>query len=192
MLSFLLSICDPIYHDKIEMLVNTYHDQMIIYAKSILKKANDPNYEYDAEEVVQNLYMRIVKYCASVRFHESPAVLKGYLKKILKNEAMTFLKDMEYLESLDDKEYLSIDDESFFTAVQAKEKYNAVLEAIDRLKDIYSYSLSFRYCDEMEIPDIANLMGVAEKTVYTRIERGKKLLLDALAKEGSENVFIYK
>lgn len=184
MLSFLLSICDPQYHDKIEMLVKTYHDDLIIYAKSILKRAGVSNYEYDAEEVVQNLYMKIVKYCASVRFYESPIVMKGYLKKILKNEAMTFLKDLDYLESLDDKEYLAVDEEDFFNAMQAKERYHEVLDAIHGLKDIYSYSLGFRFCDEMEIPDIAKLMGVPEKTVYTRIERGKKLLLDSLQRGG--------
>ena len=83
MLSFLLSICDPLYHDQINMLVKTYHNDLIIYAKHILKRAGVENYEIEAEDVVQNVYMRIVKYCRSIRFYESPHVMKGYLKKIL-------------------------------------------------------------------------------------------------------------
>ena len=87
MLALLLSICDPKYHDRITMLVNTYHDDLLIYAKYILKNAGMASYRHDAEDVVQNLYMKLARYCESVRFHESPQVMRGYLKKILKNEA---------------------------------------------------------------------------------------------------------
>lgn len=180
MLSFLLSICDTAYHDRINYLVNTYHDDLIIYAKHLLKNAGIANYEYEAEEVVQNLYMKISKYCKSIRFYESPAVMKSYLKKILKNETMTFLKDYEYLETLADEKYEAISEDSYFEILNSKESYEEVVQAIYSMKDIYSYALSYRFCDEMEIEDIAKILGVPEKTVYTRIERGKKLLLDAL------------
>ena len=185
MLSFLLSICDPMYHDQINMLVKTYHNDLIIYAKHILKRAGVENYEIEAEDVVQNVYMRIVKYCRSIRFYESSPVMKAYLKKILKNEAMTFLKEQEHLESLDDKPYLTIDEGDFIEMIQAKEDYRRVVTAIYNLKDIYSYTLSYRFCDEMEVADIAKLMGVSEKAIYTRIERGLKLLLEML-NEGEE------
>ena len=190
MLSFLLSICDPLYHDQINMLVKTYHNDLIIYAKHILKHAGVENYEIEAEDVVQNVYMRIVKYCRSIRFHESPQVMKGYLKKILKNEAMTFLKEQEHLESLDDKPYLTIDEDDFIEMIQAKEDYRRVVTAIYNLKDIYSYTLSYRFCDEMEVADIAKLMGVSEKVIYTRIERGLKLLLEMLNEGGREKCLI--
>lgn len=180
MLSFLLSICDPLYHNQINMLVKTYHNDLIIYAKHILKRAGVENYEIEAEDVVQNVYMRIVKYCRSIRFYESPPVMKAYLKKILKNEAMTFLKEQEHLESLDDKPYLTIDEDDFVEMIQAKDRYEKVVSAILQMKDIYSYTLSYRFCDEMEVADIAKLMGVSEKAIYTRIERGLKLLLERL------------
>lgn len=183
MLAFLLSICDPAYHDKITFLVNTYHDDLIIYSKHILKNAGIASYEHDAEDVVQNLYMKISKYCESVRFYESPTVMKGYLKKILKNEAMTFLKEYEYIETLEDWEYEEIDEDSFIEMLSSKEFYDEVVRSIYNLKDIYSYTLSYRFCDEMEVEEIARLLGVSEKTIYTRIERGKKLLLDALNME---------
>ena len=48
MLLFLLSICDPMYHPQINMLIKTYHNDLIIYAKHILKQANIENYEIEA------------------------------------------------------------------------------------------------------------------------------------------------
>lgn len=180
MLSFLLSICDPKYHDRITMLVNKYHDDLMIYAKHILKTAGVSSYQYDAQDVVQNLYMKLSKYCEKVRFYENPIIMKGYLKKILKNEAMTFLKDFEYLESLDDVYYEVIDEDSFIEMLNSKERYEEVVSEIYSMKEIYSYTLSYRFCDEMDVANIAKMLGVQEKTVYTRIERGKKLLLDSL------------
>lgn len=184
MLAFILSICDPAYRDQIENLVNTYHDDMIIYAKHILKRAGRSSYEYDAEDVVQNLYMRLVKYCHSIKFDECPEAMRAYLKKILKNEAMTFLGECEYVESLDEESCGTLDEEDFVETLQTKENYNIVLKEIYKMKEIYSFTLSYRFCDGMEVADIANLMGVSEKAIYSRIERGGKMLLEKLSKGG--------
>ena len=93
---------------------------------------------------------------------------------------MTFLKDFEYLESLDDVYYEVIDEDSFIEMLNSKERYEEVVSEIYSMKEIYSYTLSYRFCDEMDVANIAKMLGVQEKTVYTRIERGKKLLLDSL------------
>ena len=77
----------------------------------------------------------------------------------------------------------TIDEDSFIEMLSSKEFYDEVVRSISALKDIYSYTLSYRFCDEMEVEEIAKLLGVSEKTIYTRIERGKKLLLDALNME---------
>ena len=106
MLALLLSICDPKYHDRITMLVNTYHDDLLIYAKYILKNAGMASYRHDAEDVVQNLYMKLARYCESVRFHESPQVMRGYLNKIMKNASKYHQDDLkDYLLILSDMDY---------------------------------------------------------------------------------------
>ena len=191
MLLFLLSICDPEYHPLITILVETHQHDLIIYAKQILKNYGRSNYSYEAEDIVQNTYIKITKYCASIKFHEDPAHMKAYLKKILKNEAMTFLKDCDYVESLENIEYDIACEDNFVDEINSRERYQEVVDAIRNLKEIYSYTLSYRFFDKMEIHDIANLLGVSDKTVYTRLERGKKLLLDALAKGGIINVKSY-
>ena len=69
-----------------------------------------------------------------------------------------------------------------------EEEENRVIAAIEKLDDKYRYTLMFRYTQEMGVPQIAELMGVSEKTVYTRLGRGKKLLLEQLRKDGVGNV----
>ena len=60
----------------------------------------------------------------------------------------------------------------------------SIVEKIKQLDDRYSITLLLYYGEKMDVKKISELMGVVEKTVYTRLERGKKLLLEELSKEG--------
>ena len=192
MLLFLLSICDPKYHPQINMLVETYQNDLLVYAKHILKTARRTDYTNDAMEVLQNTYMKISLYPASINFNVEPKQMRAYLKKILRNEAMMFISEFAYLESLDDETVEAIDEARFVDILNAKEDYIEVKKAIKKLKEIYSFALSHKFCEEMKIEDIAKLLGVSTKTIYTRIERGKKLLIDMLIKGGKVDVDYYK
>ena len=78
----------------------------------------------------------------------------------------------------------TLDFASFDGATLKGEKFRAVVDAVKRLEDKYSNALYLYYVTERPIREIAALLGVPEKTVYTRIERGKKKLLEMLGKEG--------
>ncbi len=41
----------------------------------------------------------------------------------------------------------------------------------------------FRYHDQMSVKEISDLLGITEKAVYARLERGKVMLLELLKKE---------
>ena len=55
-----------------------------------------------------------------------------------------------------------------------------MVKAIEKLDEKYSTTLQLFYCEEMAPNDIAELMGLSPKTVYTRLARGKKILLESL------------
>ena len=63
-------------------------------------------------------------------------------------------------------------------------QYETVVEQIKQLDEKYSITMLLYYCEEMDVKTISKIMGIAEKTVYTRLERGKRLLLDKLSQEG--------
>ena len=71
----------------------------------------------------------------------------------------------------------------FFDKLQINIRYEHVVEKIKQLDEKYSITLLLYYGEEMDVKKISELMEIAEKTVYTRLERGKRLLLEDLSKE---------
>lgn len=182
MLQFLLLLSDQSNHDKILYLYHTFHDEMIRFAKYRLRHAGVPNCELDAEDVVQAVFVRITKYIAAIDFTVSEKELKAYVLKIVANEVIKHLTDQQHFEGADiDVE--TIEDGDFFERVRIRERYDRVMDIIEHMDEKYSIALSLRYKENMDVKDIAGLMGIAEKTVYTRIDRGRKLLVEALEKE---------
>ena len=64
--------------------------------------------------------------------------------------------------------------------MRTKVRYDEVVEAISWLDEKYSIPLSLRYAENMDVKEISKLLGIAEKTVYTRLDRAKKLLIEKL------------
>ena len=63
-----------------------------------------------------------------------------------------------------------------------KEKYEKVTLALKRLSEIYIDTLSFKIAEGLDVPEIAKIMNISEKLVYTRLERARKLILIELEK----------
>lgn len=71
-------------------------------------------------------------------------------------------------------------DDEFISSIQINERYEKVIQVIKKMDDRYSMTLLFRFRDDMSVSEISDYMGLPEKTVYTRLERGKRLLLKLL------------
>ena len=61
--------------------------------------------------------------------------------------------------------------------------YEDVVKAIENLDPVYSTTLLLKYERGLTPAQIAEMMEIPEKTVYTRLSRGKKMLRDALKGE---------
>ena len=64
------------------------------------------------------------------------------------------------------------------------ELYDDVVRALENLDDKYRATLQLVYNEEMTVNQIAEMMGLSAKTVYTRLERARKLVMEAV--EGAE------
>ena len=182
MLQFLLTICDEKYHGQIEYMYTTFHDDMIRFATSKFRVMNRNNPVFDAEDAVQNSFLRIVKYIEKVKFTDNQKQLKNYVFTILVHEIGRIVEaNFENVDSLEE-----ICDESscdFIEELHIKEQYNAVVKQIDRLDDIYGTTLFLAYCQELTVNEIAETMAVPTKTVYTRLARGKQLVRNSMKEE---------
>lgn len=179
MLQFLLSVSDRSDHEKIEYVYHQYHKQMLRFARSRLRQMRSANCDLDAEDVVQNAFVKIVRHIDKIDFSMDEREVRGYIMRIVANEAIIFMSDVVYSEDITQyADYLS--DGSFLEKLRIEERFQEVITAIKNLDERYSYALSLRYVENMPIKDIAAMLGIAEKSVYTRIERGRRKLLEAL------------
>ena len=179
MLQFLLTLTDESNHGKVEHIYNTYHEYMMKYAVSKLHAAGRTNFVYDAEDSVQNAFMKITKYIDAIDFSRGEKDVKNYCLTILCNEICNVLNDNQ--ESFEfDEEFCSEKEYNFIEELEIRESYNEVVKTIKGLDEKYSTTLYLIFCKEKTVNQVAEMMGLTPKTVYTRLARGKQLLLDSL------------
>ena len=180
MLHYLLSLTDEVNHGRVEELYNKYREYMLRYATSKLRAAGRRNYSIDAEDAVQNAFVKIVKYIEDIDFTRPENDIKNYIFAILNNEICNILKDGFELLEFDEK-FLTGEEYSFLDEIDVKERYYEVLDIVKSLDEKYSSTLFFILYREMKPNSVAAMMGLPVKTVYTRLARGKQLLTEALA-----------
>ena len=179
MLQFLLTLTDESNYEKIEHIYENYHDYMMRCAVSKFKSLGRTNFMYDAEDAVQNAFVRITKFIDLIDFSRGEKDVKNYCLAILSNEICSVLNFNQ--ENFENYEEFCIEKEyNFIEELELQEKYDEVLKAVEALDDRYSTTLELAFCKEMTPNAIAEMMGINVKTVYTRLIRGKKLLLESL------------
>lgn len=176
MLTFLLSVCGDEAREKVVYLYKTYHDKMVRLAKRRLQLSGWHNYVYDAEDVVQEAFVKLVKYAHRIDFSVEPPVLEAYVLTTVANAASSFLSaegkgSVQYIEDVTEPIY-DADADAVFEQIEREEQYGKVVGEILLMDEIYSAPLLLRYGMELSVKEIADILSVPEKTVYTRLGRG--------------------
>ena len=179
MLQFLLTVSDESDHSKIEYIYNTFYKGMMRFALSRLRSYGRRNYMLEAEDAVQNAFMKIVKHIDKIDFSRGEKNVKNYCFTILTNEISNLLQ--ENFENFEIFEEFCLEKEyNYIEELEMRENYAKVVKAIESLDERYSVTLHLVFCEQMTVGEIAEMMGISPKTVYTRLARGKKLLLNSL------------
>ena len=82
MLAFLLTIADESDRDKVLHIYDKYYIDMMNFAKYYLKKRSDSNIQKNAEDAVQNTFVRIIKFIRLIDFNRDDKDLKRYIISI--------------------------------------------------------------------------------------------------------------
>ena len=90
MLQFLYSISDESVHSKIEQIYIDYHENMLKYAEGLLSSMGRKNYRIDAEDAVQNAFIKITRYVYNIDFTLGKKYVKNYVFSILHNSTRAF------------------------------------------------------------------------------------------------------
>lgn len=172
-----------------EEIYNSYKNQMVTLALSILKSNED------AEDIVNDVFLNIAqKNFDVVRSIKNNVDLRNYLLKATKNTALNKInvKKRENV-SLNTVDEYKIDkiallsDDDFLDVICNKINYNEIIEAIKSLSDKYRDVLYYHFVLEFSIPQTAKSLNQTLSTTKQRLVRGKKLLLNLLGLKGDEN-----
>ncbi len=180
MLIFLMAITEDSAKPKIRYIYETYHGDMLRFARSRLKKENRKSAYYDAEDVVQDAFIKLTKYHERLDLSWETKRMKAYLFAVISHLVTDMLQKESACEDIEDYTNTSLNEEDFIEGLMVRERVKEIACALDKLPEIYKITLMYRYFENRSISDIAAFTGVSEHTVYMRISRGQQYLKKAL------------
>lgn len=163
-------------HEAFDALVYIFHPEAFRLAISLLD-----DYQ-EAQDAVQETFFRVFQGLGSFRgdssfrtwlYSISLNVCRGRLRKEQRNQRlMSVLKSIVWsqksIPSLPEMQVLS------------NERKSSLMRSVSVLPEDQRTTLILRYYHEMTIAEIADLMGVVERTVYVRIRKAFERLQEDL------------
>ena len=149
-------------------LVQQHKDTIFRVAYSYTKN------HFDADDVTQNVLLQLYK---TDKAFETEAHLRNWLMRVTVNQCKNlFRAPWRKHENLDD--YAN-------TLVFQEEDSKDLFCMVMGMDQKYRVTLLLHYYEGYSIREIAQIMNVPEKTVSTRLSRGRKVLKEMLTKEVS-------
>ena len=173
MLSCLLLMAEEDSREQVIYLYKTFHREMLIFARSRLKKMGRQDYQTEAEDVVQNAFVKLVKYVHRVDFARGEKVLRVYVLSVTENEISTFLAK-ENTAPLSNEMVDAYSEEAFFEGLALEENRERIEEALTELDPRYTVVLVLRFLENRSVDEIATFLGISNTAVYARLSKAKQ------------------
>jgi RNA polymerase sigma-70 factor (ECF subfamily) len=145
--------------------------------------------EYDAQDVVQDAYLRAVKYFDGFRGTEGGDG-RAWLLAIVRNTAFTWRRRhyleagiAEFDEQLHSEAVADVHPESALLGAAARESLH---QALDQLPPEFREVIVLRELQGLSYKEIGDVAGVPVGTVMSRLSRARKRLHQALCAEEQE------
>ena len=138
-------------------------------------------YEEDAKDVLQNSFVKIFTSLPTIDYRSEEA-LKNWLKRVVANEALAFLrkrKKLLFVESHGEG-ILMNDDETQTESLSP----DALHQLISELPDGYRMVVNLYVFEDYSHRQIAELLGISEKTSASQFYYAKRLLARKIGEMG--------
>ena|ERR1043165_384076 len=136
--------------------------------------------EHDAEDIVQDAFLRAFKFFETFRGGNS----RSWLLSIVRNTAYTWLEKNRKHEigTVADDEIENIQDEAPGpeTVLLQDTGHKEIMSAIDKLPVEFREAIVLRELEDMSYKEIADMMNVPLGTVMSRLARGRRQLQETL------------
>lgn len=147
---------------------------------SVMLKSED-----DIEDALQNSYMYVARYIKDLR---DPKSFESWLSTIIRNECRKHIarekKASDFFASvISSKEFELLSEESIpFDLMEKSEIIESVRLIVDKLPDDKRACIMLYYFEQNTLPEIAEILGIPEGTVKSRLYKGRKILEKELKK----------
>ncbi len=155
------------------------YSRMVYWAAyGVLKNEND------AMDVSQNVFLRVMKHMKKLETMED-AQLKSWLYRVAVNLCLDGKRKGKHEVLAEELPETPISDPGALPEAAAldAETRAEIRHALEQLPDIYRETVTLHFFSELRYEEIAQLMGVSEGTVKSRMSRAKERLC-ALLKGG--------
>lgn len=158
--------------EAFDTLVEKYYKIIFRLARKMLK-----NYD-DAEEITQSVFVKayenLNKYNPKYKFF-------SWLYRITVNETLNFSKKKSYTEEIN--ESIANDDDDPDKIYNQNELGEKIQDALMELDMLYRLPVVLKHFLNYSYKELADLLGIPEKTVKSRLFTGRQLLKDILIKK---------
>ncbi|WP_206831436.1 sigma-70 family RNA polymerase sigma factor [Alicyclobacillus fructus] len=158
---------------------------MELYGGDVIRLAYSYVHNFHkAEDIAQDVFLRAWQHYGEFQGHSS---IKTWLLSITANRARDVLRSgVERRELADDGEAFArvVEPTDPADVVANKLARDAVWRAIRTLPETYREVMELYYGNDLTTREVAEVLGVRDQTVRTRLHRGRIMLEQALAEEG--------
>lgn len=121
--------------------------------------------QQDAEDVVSESVIKAIKYADNVK---DVSKLKPWFYRIVSNTALNNIKKNTKVVPFEEIEDKNLYEDNY--------EISNLNELIEKLNEEYIEVITLRYFEDMKIKDIADVLGINENTVKTRLYKALKIL----------------
>lgn len=155
-------------HDFIEELFSKHYNDILLYTLSLTK-----NYPL-AEEIVSDAFYTALK-TADDGVHN----FKAWILKVCRNLYFNSKRKTNRLQELD--ENITDKSETALENIIRKEEYRALYHAISLLNSSYKEAITLFYFEDLNVKDIALVIGKSEAVVKVTLFRAREALKKILS-----------
>ena len=143
--------------------VSQYRYQFYITAYALLRN------EADAEDAVCNAILNGYEHLEQLK---NPKKFKSWMLTITKNEALKICRKRMELPGDESVEQM---------LPPSYDNHNELWDIVQSLKEEYRIVIVLFYYNDLSLRDISDVLDISVGTVKSRLNRGRKLLKDALS-----------
>lgn len=156
---------------KAQMLVyNNYKQMMFGVAYRIL------NHRESAEDMVHEAFITGFE---KIHQLENDGYLGGWLKRIVVNKALDFVKMEKRLKWVD-TDLIAADKEDLTDEIEPEVSVEIVKKCLSELKEKYRIVLNLYLIENYSHREISDLLGIKESTIRNQYKRGKEKLIELI------------